>query len=77
MKKKYQSNPTLSLQSELKSASTILNNLNNTIGLIVGDYAIKDIFKSSKELNKLGVFLDYTRQKYFDDSTGYNSIHFA
>lgn len=77
MKKKYQSNPTLSLQSELKSASTILNNLNNTIGLIVGDYAIKDIFKNSKELNKLGVFLDYTRQKYFDDSTGYNSIHFC
>lgn len=63
--------------ADLKSAMTILNNLDNTLGMIVGDFCITDILENSDNLKKLGLYLDKSREKYFNDSSGYNSKHFC
>lgn len=62
---------------DLKSAKTILNNLNNSLGMIVGDFCISEIFANSDNIKKLGLYLDSNREKYFNDSSGYNSKHFC
>lgn len=51
--------------------------MNNSLGLIAGHFAINNILENSEELHKLGIYLDSSREKYFNDSNGYNSIHFC
>ena len=75
--KKLQKSYDYSLIYERKYAFTLLENLNNTIGLIAGNFAINEIFENSKKLQNLGIHLESSRQKYFNDSNGYNSLHFC
>ena len=65
------------LQEEIQSAKTLLQNLNNTISMIAGEFAIEHIFENSEELKNLGVYLNPDRQKFFYDKTGYTSTHFC
>lgn len=66
-----------SLSHERNQAFLALESLNNSLGLISGHFAINNILENSKELHKLGIYLDSSREKYFNDSNGYNSIHFC
>lgn len=68
-------NPSLSY--ERNQAFLVLESLNNSLGLIAGHFAINNILETSEELHKLGIYLDSSREKYFNDSNGYNSIHFC
>lgn len=66
-----------SLSHERNQAFLVLESLNNSLGLIAGHFAINNILETSEELHKLGIYLDFSREKYFNDSNGYNSIHFC
>lgn len=66
-----------SLAHERNQAFLALESLNNSLGLIAGHFAINNILETSEELHKLGIYLDSSREKYFNDSNGYNSIHFC
>lgn len=66
-----------SLSHERNQAFLALESLNNSLGLIAGHFAINNILENSEELHKLGIYLDSSREKYFNDSNGYNSIHFC
>lgn len=69
------SNP--SLERERQQAFLLLESLNNSLGLIAGHFAISHILENSESLHKLGIYLESSRQKYFNDLNGYNSIHFC
>lgn len=75
--KKLRKHPSPALEQERNQAFLILESLNNSLGLIAGNFAINEILKKSSSLKKLGIYLDYSRQKYFNDLNGYNSIHFC
>ncbi len=75
--KKLDKSPNHSLEHERNQAFLLLESINNSLGLIAGHFAISDILKNSESLNKLGIYLDSSRQKYFNDLNGYNSIHFC
>lgn len=77
MDKKLAKSYNPSLAHEKNQAFLILESLNNSLGLIAGHFAICDILENSEELHKLGIYLDSSREKYFNDSNGYNSIHFC
>lgn len=66
-----------SLAHERNQAFLALESLNNSLGLIAGHFAINNILETSEELHKLKIYLDSSREKYFNDSNGYNSIHFC
>lgn len=66
-----------SLEYERNQAFSLLESLNNSLGLIAGHFVISNILKNSEPLHKLGIYLDSSRQKYFNDLNGYNSIHFC
>ena len=75
--KKLRKHPSPTLEQERNQAFLILESLNNSLGLIAGNFAINEILKKSSSLKKLGIYLDSSRQKYFNDLNGYNSIHFC
>lgn len=75
--KKLRKHPSPILEQERNQAFLILESLNNSLGLIAGNFAINEILKKSSNLKKLGIYLDSSRQKYFNDLNGYNSIHFC
>lgn len=75
--KKLENAPNPSLEHERNQAFLLLENLNNSLGLIAGHFAISNILENSENLQKLGIYLDSSRQKYFNDLNGYNSIHFC
>lgn len=75
--KKLRKHPSPILEQERNQAFLILESLNNSLGLIAGNFAINEILKKSSSLKKLGIYLDSSRQKYFNDLNGYNSIHFC
>lgn len=66
-----------SLSHERNQAFLVLESLNNSLGLIAGHFTINNILETSEELHKLGIYLDSSREKYFNHSNGYNSIHFC
>lgn len=65
------------LKKDEQIAQNLLNNINNTIGMIAGEYAINNIFSNSENIKKLGLYLDPKREKFFCDKTGYTSTHFC
>lgn len=75
--KKLEKSPNPSLEHERNQAFLLLEGLNNFLGLISGHFAINNILENSEALHKLGIYLDSSRQKYFNDLNGYNSIHFC
>ena len=77
MNKKLAKSYNPSLAHEKNQAFLVLESLNNSLGLIAGHFAISDILENSEKLHKLGIYLDSSRQKYFNDLNGYNSIHFC
>ena len=64
-------------KGEIEHAKTLLNNLNNTLGMIAGDYAIEHIINTSPKLKQLGIYLNNGRKKFFYDKTGYTAVHFC
>ena len=64
-------------KGEIEHAKTLLNNLNNTLGMIAGDYVIDHIIKTSPKLKQLGIYLNDDRKKFFYDDTGYTAVHFC
>lgn len=75
--KKLEKSSNPSLEHERQQAFLLSENLNNSLGLIAGHFAISDILENSESLHKLGIYLESSRQKYFNDLNGYNSIHFC
>lgn len=72
-----QNNEDFCLKKDKHIAENLLDNINNTLGMIAGEYVIKDIFEKSENFKKLGLYLDSNREKFFCDKTGYTSTHFC
>ena len=64
-------------QAEIQETEKLLNDFDNIICMIAGDYAIEHLFSTSEKLKKMGLFLNEDRKKFFHDSTGYTAIHFS